>query len=271
MRISRVWVKRLLALAGGLVLLAALGVAFNRYRELPKAGQVTDEARQTNRVSFPPPAEDHFHGMDGGLNLGLDEMHGRNTWMVWSAGNDRLWDWLARESGGEFDLLKIAGSYDPDKDASLKPERRDALKARYPFRRQNRIETLGVVNEPCYEEAAGPDLRRFGLWLDQRQLDCQLDPYASEEKYSGVATGARGRNLPVSSVYGEAPGVIGLRLFANPDFQGDAVARWDPARYYTDPSYWGSRELVRPYRVGVTCAFCHAGFNPAKPPDDPSD
>ena len=48
--------------------------------------------------------------------LALDEIQGRNTWMVWSAGNDRFWDWLARQSGGSFDLLKVVGSYNPEKD-----------------------------------------------------------------------------------------------------------------------------------------------------------
>ena len=42
-----------------------------------------------------------------------------------------------------------------------------------------------------------------------------------------------------------------------------------PKRYYNDPSYYLSKDLVRPYRVGMSCGFCHVGPNPVKPPADP--
>ncbi len=259
------------ALAGAAGLLVGIAVASRSYLSQPRPGHVTDEAAPSERANFPAPVEDYFHGMDGGLNLGLDEVRGRNVWMLWSAGNDRLWDWLARESGGEFDLLKIVSSYNPEKDRSVPEARRAPLKTQYPFRRGNRLETLGVLNEPCFDQPAGPDPRRHGLWLDSRQLGCRPDPFSSDAQYPGVAVGARGRSLPLGSLYGEATGVVGLRLFPNPEFQAEAAAQWDPVRYYTDPSYYLSRNLVRPYRVGVTCAFCHAGFNPAKPPADRAD
>ena len=263
--------KRLLSALALILLASFAGAALYAFLQRPRPGHVTDDVRQAELTTFPPPAEDYFHGMDGALALGLDEVRGRNTWMLWSAGNDRLWDWLARESAGEFDLLKIAGSYDPRKDKSLPEPRRAALQTQYPFRRENRLETLGLLNEPCFDTATRPDSRHHGLWLDSRQLGCPPDPFASEEKYPGVLSGARGRGLPLGSVYGEPTGVIGLRLFPNPEFQTEAAARWDPVRYYTDPAYYTSRALVRPYRVGVTCAFCHAGFNPARPPEDPAD
>ena len=53
----------------------------------------------------------------------------------------------------------------------------------------------------------------------------------------------------MGSYYGYATGIVGLRLFPNPDFDEKAAARWDPVRYYTDPSYYDSRDLVRPYRM----------------------
>src|SRR5262249_31537448 len=40
-------------------------------------------------------------------------------------------------------------------------------------------------------------------------------------------------------------------------------------RYYTDPSYYKRKDLVRPYRVGMSCGFCHVGPSPVKPPADP--
>jgi hypothetical protein len=80
----------------------------------------------------------------------------------------------------------------------------------------------------------------------------------------------RGKTIPLGSPYGTPSGVIGLRLFPNPDFNDAAARRWDPERYYTDPAYYGSKDLVRPFRVGMTCAFCHAGLNPAKLPENPN-
>jgi hypothetical protein len=75
--------------------------------------------------------------------------------------------------------------------------------------------------------------------------------------------------LPVGSYYGYATGIVGLRLFPNPDFDAAAAAKWNPDRYYTDKTYYENKDLIRPYRVGMSCTFCHAGPNPLKPPDDP--
>ena len=65
-----------------------------------RPGNVLDEARQAGRsvASLPAATEDYFHDMDGGIaltkdsNTGLDPVVGRNTWLVWSGGNDRFWD-----------------------------------------------------------------------------------------------------------------------------------------------------------------------------------
>ncbi|HUF79056.1 MAG TPA: hypothetical protein VMR44_09085, partial [Thermoanaerobaculia bacterium] len=50
-----------------------------------------------------------------------------------------------------------------------------------------------------------------------------------------------------------------------------AERRWDPERYYTDESYYNDRDLVKPYRVGMACGFCHIGPNPTNPPSDPEN
>ena len=70
-------------------------------------------------------------------------------------------------------------------------------------------------------------------------------------------------------VYGRASGVVGLRIYPNPNFDRAAQSAWDPQRYYNDPAYFTNPRLVRPYTVGVSCALCHVAFNPQKPPDDP--
>ncbi len=219
-----------------------------------RAGHVLDEASKVGRAaeSFPAAGEDYFRDMDGGIALGADEMKGRNTWIVWTGGNDRFWDTITVNSYGGFDLLKILSSH-----ASLK------------FSRDNRWNYLGLVNEPCFDKPTGPDPQRHGLWLDKRRSDCPADPFENEQKYPGVKIGARGKNMPVGSFYGYASGIIGLRIFPNPDFDEAAARKWDPARYYTDEAYYLRKDLVRPYRVGMSCAFCHVGPNPVKPPADP--
>ena len=220
----------------------------------PKPGTVLDEAKQANRTvgSFPAADEDYFHAMDSGVKLDADEVKGRNTWLVWTGGNDRLWDTLATVSVGNLDLLKTLSSH-------------PGLK----FGRDSRWDYLGLVNEPCFEKATGPDPQRFGLWLDHRSANCPKDPFENEQKYPGVALGARGKNLPVGSYYGYATGVVGLRLFPNPAFDEAAAKKWDPKRYYEDPSYYNDKDLIRPYRVGMSCAFCHVGPNPVNPPANP--
>ena len=44
-----------------------------------------------------------------------------------------------------------------------------------------------------------------------------------------------------------------------------------PVRFYTDPDYYNDKDLVRPYRVGMSCAFCHVGPSPIAPPADPEN
>lgn len=47
--------------------------------------------------------------------------------------------------------------------------------------------------------------------------------------------------------------------------------RWDAEKYYSDPNYYNNPKLVKPYRVGMACSFCHVGPNPTNPPEDPEN
>jgi hypothetical protein len=217
---------------------------------------------------MPAADEDYFRAMDGGISLSLAEVRGRNSWNVWSAGNDRFWDVISVRSAGTLDLLKSLSSH-----SSLK------------FRRSNRWQYLGVVNEPCFVQAAAPEPDRFGLWLDQRRSgpDCPPDPFENEQKYPGVRIGSRGTDLglpadskwpktmPVGPFYGYATGVLGLRLFPNPEFDAAAARAWDPEKYYSEAAYFDSGTVVKPYRVGMSCGFCHIGPDPLRPPLDPEN
>lgn len=245
----------------------------------PRPGHVVDEAKQAGltAAAFNPieridMARDYFHEMDRGVTLETkSEVNGRNMWILWTGGNDRFWDTSAALSMGNNDLLKTVSSYDPDKDPTLDGAKREQLRKVYKFRRANRWDYLGAINEPCFREATGPDPRRYGLWLDQRDATCPPDPFEDGTRYPGVRIGARGKNLPVGSYYGYASGIVGLRVFPNPAFDEAAARKWDPVRYYTDPSYYKSKDLIRPYRVGMSCGFCHIGPNPVHPPPDPEN
>jgi hypothetical protein len=245
-------VKKILILLVVLVLIVAAGFALTWWRS-PKIGHVQDEAMLAGLKadSFKAADEDYFHDMDGGAVLTADEIKGRNTWIVWTAGDDRLWDKMSLASVGALDFLKTVSSH-----PSLKNNR------------DNRWDYLGLVNEPCFEKPTAGDPNRFGLWLDKRSAGCPADPFENEQKYPGVKYGARGKNIPAGSYYGYATGIVGLRLFPNPDFDEAAQKKWDVEKYYTDPTYYNSKELIRPYRVGMSCGFCHVGPNPVRPPAD---
>ena len=136
-----------------LVLAVSLAVLSASLAGQVRAQAVIDEARQAGRSaqSFPAADENYFKGMDGGIALSPDEVKGRNMWLVWTGGNDLLWDKLTNLTYGTFDLLKILSSY-------------PGLK----YSRDNRFDYFGLVNEPCFTKATGLDLQRHGLWLDQR-------------------------------------------------------------------------------------------------------
>ena len=243
----------------------------------PAPGTVPDEAKAAGRTveTLPGADEDYFADMDYGVSKNPALVHarlkpwvpsftpeeatkqfvvGRNNWIAWTAGNDRLWDILSVSSFGNLDLIKTLSNH-----PSMK------------YSRDTRWQYLGLVNEPCFKKGTGPRADRFGLWLDERVTgpDCPADPFENEQKYPGVKYGARGTGkLPVGSYYGYASGIVGLRLLPNPAFDEKAQAAWDPVRYYTDPSYYQSDKLVKPYRVGMSCGFCHVGPNPSNPPAD---
>ncbi len=236
------------------VLLVAAIAAFVGSRWF-RGEPIRDEALRAGRdpTSFPAASEDYFHDMDGDIALTAAEIQGRNTWLVWSGGNDRFWDGMTATTFGAFDLLKVISSH-------------PGLK----FDRDTRWSYLGTINEPCFDKPTGPDPDHFGLWLDKRRADCPPDPFSDAKKYPGVAIGARGSTVPVGSYYGEPTGIVGLRLFPNPDFNDAAKRAWDPERYYTDEKYYDDAKLVRPYRVGMSCGFCHVGPSPIHPPADPA-
>jgi hypothetical protein len=191
------------------------------YNGLP----VQDAAKRAGKTTadFPQTATRMLDAMDGGVELTEAERMGRNTWVLWTAGNDAFWDHMSRNSVGILDLLKTLSSD-----------------------RNTRFKYLGLINEPGFQKATKPD--QWGLWLDER-----VEPAPTDLD---------------ESIYGRSSGVVGLRIFDNPDFDAHAQKKWDSERYYKDPLYFNDRKLVRPYRVGMSCGFCHVSFHPLHPPAD---
>src|SRR6185295_8712489 len=150
--------RKKLRILGIIVLLLVVAVvAFIAYRLFvhkgPKPGTVLDEARQANRPAkdFVAADEDYFHDMDGAVPLTPGEVKGRNTWVVWTGGNDHFWDTIGTRSFGALDLLKTLSSYPNDIDPKQHPGEK------FKFKRDNRSYYLGLVNEPCFEQPTGPD------------------------------------------------------------------------------------------------------------------
>ena len=157
-----------------------------------------DEAKAEGKTpaDFPKITEDVFKPMDQGAIVGElseEEIRGRNTWNLWTAGNQHFWDSVARNSYGLMDLLKTLDN------------------RKYP--RGERFKTLGLINQPGFRAPTKPD--EYGLWLDEAT---ESEPPGIDEK-----------------VYGRPTGILGFRLFPNPDFDEAARKRWDGERFMNDP------------------------------------
>ena len=242
-------------------------------RRRSRAGSATRRSgvAGATAASFPAADEDYFRDMDqtgtvrradarGGARAATPGSSGR-------AGNDRMWDVLGETSVGALDFLKIAVVAPV---AALQPGLRPDRLA--DGRCENRWEYLGLVNEPCFDKAdrarSGPlgPVARPAVAPAARPIRSRTPP-----KYPGVAIGSRGKTLngkpfETGSYYGYATGIVGLRLFPNPDFDERAAAGAG-TRSATTPTRrtTTTRTLVRPYRVGMSCGFCHVGPNPIKP------
>ena len=216
----------------GVCALSALSLFFDGCsKKSVMEGPVVDEAKASGKTTadFPQVTADVFHAMDGGLQLSPDEIMGRNTWILWSGGNEHFWNTVAQDSFGLMDLLKTL----------------DNRK----YTRDERFKTLGLINEPGFRPPTKPDA--YGLMLDEQT---EPEPPGIDEK-----------------VYGKPSGVIGFRLFPNPEFNDEARRKWDGDRFINDPTYYNDNKLVRPYRVGVSCGSCHVAPHPDFPPADPAN
>lgn len=137
------------------------------------------------------------------------------------------------------------------------------------YSRDTRFCFTGLINEPGFRKPTEPG--EYGLCLDEPTGEDPLFPGASAEERERL-----------EELYGRPSGVLGLRLFLNPTFDEesdrydpDAVEHWqramDEDRFYLDPEFYSDLELERPYRVAMTCGFCHISHHPLHPPEDPEN
>jgi cytochrome c5 len=228
-------VKALLPARGDILRLTRLGSCLGACALLTltscEKSEPIDEAKAAGLTTadLPQITADIFKAMDGGIDLSPEEIMGRNTWNLWSGGNQNFWNDAAQDSFGLMDLLKML----------------DNRK----FPRGERFKTLGLVNEPGFRSASKAD--EYGLWLDEQT---EPEPPGIDEK-----------------IYGKPSGVLGFRLFPNPDFNDEARKKWDGNRFMNDPTYYNDNKLVRPYRIGVACGACHIAPYPNNPPADPEN
>ncbi len=158
---------------------------------------VPDDAKLAGKTTgdFPQTDTHAFDAMDGGIVLDEDQTKGRNTWLLWTAGDQVFWDSMAQRGFGIVDLLKT-------------------LDSRH---RATRFAEMGLINEPGYAQAAHPD--RYGLWLDDGSQEAGVD-----EKVYGRPSGVVGLRIYPNPKFDQiAQGAWDPQRYYN-----------DPA-YYTNP------------------------------------
>ena len=159
---------------------------------------IPDDAKVAGKTvsDFPETLSHAFDSMDGGAKLNDDERKGRNTWLLWTAGDQVFWDHMAQHGLGTADLLKTIDSR----------------------HRNVRFKEMGLVNEPGYSAATTPD--GYGLWLDTGAVEAGVDS-AVYGRSSGIV-GLRIYPNP--------------RFDRSAQKQWDAARYFSDPSYYNDPN-----------------------------------
>ena len=235
-------------LLAGVVILVIAGLGFAWYRTNPRTPpEQQDEALVASREasSFPAADEDYFRDMDqnrdGPVTLSPDEIKGRNTWIVWTAGNDRMWDTLGVTSVGALDFLKVLSSHPSQTTAGCDPARPRAVR------------TAGSTSAWSTSRAStrptGPDPNRVGA-LARPAPGRTARPIRSRTRRSipGVQIGSRGPDARTASrsrparITATPRASSASACFRTPTSTSRRRKRWDAERYYTDPTYYNDTD-----------------------------
>lgn len=178
---------------------------------------IYDEAQAAGMTEhdFAPDAFDYFAEMDAAaprwaagdavvsprpLPLSPDQIRGRNTWMLWTGGNEAFWDWLANHGYGFVDLLKLVEFNPQDQ---------------WP-----RFARAGLIVEPNTRVPATPD--RYGLYI--REPVDEHVPQPREETF-GRSSGIVGLRLFRNPLFDAAAAK-----------RWDVVRYRNDPTYYLDPT-----------------------------------
>jgi len=236
-----------------------------------------------------------FEYRDRGVvgDAGRAAIRGQNTWILWGEGNEAFWGWLQEQGYGLVDFLVLLDSR--QRDARFKDG-------------GGLMNQPGMRAQKSKDHAL---YKLLGLYLDQadgdrivlRQPTTDIDaatgrraeqpkppsPHPTRLFEVGDETFYRNvvEQLPNdgvdTTIYGYPSGVVGLRLVPNPDFFG-ATPEANEARrywkervvdtgdaYYSNPAFQRDPDLIRPFRVTMSCGYCHIGPHPLNPPSDPNN
>jgi hypothetical protein len=138
---------------------------------------LVDDGGGRTPEQFPELAVDVFPSMDGGITLTPEQIKGRNTWNLWTGGDEQFWERQSRESYGLVDLLKTIDSRN----------------------RGNRFKDMGLINEPGFRQAGHPD--EYGLWIDEAEIP---ESPAIDPAVYGRSTGIMGFRLFPNPAFDEA-------------------------------------------------------------------
>jgi hypothetical protein len=226
---------------------------------------------------------------------GRDAIRGQNTWILWAEGDEAFWGWLQEKGYGLVDFLVLLDSRhratrfrdtgmvnQPGMKAQLDPGQKilglyldeaDGTKITLvqpasdvdaaTHKLAQRVEPPPNHNDSAHTQPFEPGDTKLYYEVLQRLPQDGVDP----------------------NVYGYPSGVIGLRLMPNPDFFGRGKSaqhardywqarvekRTDDAYYDIDSGIQKDPDLVRPFRVSMSCGFCHLGPHPLNPPKDPEN
>ena len=239
----------------------ATTVACSRREARP--GTVQDEAMRAGLTAehFVRKTDDYFRDMDDNLVNGKrpvftqPEIEGRNMWMVWTGGNDRLWDRLTIDSIGSFDLLKTISSH---RAFVLRPAQPVVLARAGQRAVLHRSDRSGSESVRAVARRARPEVPARSVRRVRR-------PILARASAPGEPSC---RSAPITA---SPPAWSACGCFRTPTSTRTRAAHGMPSGSTTTPTYYSDRELVRPYRVGMSCAFCHVGPNPIRPPADPEN
>ena len=236
-------------------------------------------------------------------------IRGQNTWMLWGEGNEAFWGWLQERGYGFVDFLILLKSEHRDerfKTAGIinQPGMRKAAAGERilgldldvsdgSIMMQQPKTDIDAKTHELAVRGAPAALPAVPAGHPPRSENCQQCHNDSGASNAGkvFAPGDAGKyadalkRLPQDGVdpniYGYPSGVVGLRLMPNPDFFGSTDAakaardKWTKDveqtgdKFYTDPKVYEDPALVRPFRVSMSCAYCHIGPNPLLPPANP--